>query len=105
MPSQAWAAVELGRGHGEDPVGRQRDGVRDQHLLAEADDEAADAGREVVERDATAGELVGDVAVADDRSGNQLREEQQVERGVDRALLRRPRRAGRRRRRTRWRGT
>ena len=59
-----------------------------EHLLGEADDEAADAVREVVERDDAPRELVGDVAVADDRAGDELREQQQVERRVDRALLR-----------------
>jgi hypothetical protein len=36
----------------------------------------------------TAGELVGDLAVADDRARNECRKQQQIERGVDRALLR-----------------
>ena len=44
---------------------------------------------EVVERDDALFELIGDVAVADDRSGDELREEQQIERGMHRALLRR----------------
>ncbi len=44
---------------------------------------------EVVERHDAARELVGDVLVADDRPGDQLRKEQQVQRRVDRALLRR----------------
>ena len=43
---------------------------------------------EVVERHDPARELVGDVAVADDRSGDELRKEQQVQRRVHRALLR-----------------
>ena len=73
----------------EDRVRRAGDDVRDQHFLGEPDDEAADAVREVVERHDAPRELIGDVAVADDRAGDQLREEQQVERRVDRALLRR----------------
>ena len=44
---------------------------------------------EVVERHDAPRELVGDVAVADDRSGDELRKQQQVERRVHRALLRR----------------
>ena len=59
-----------------------------EHLLGEPDDEAADAVREVVEADGPSRELVGDVAVADDRAGDELRKEQQVQRRVDGALLR-----------------
>ena len=44
---------------------------------------------EVVERHDAPRELIGDVAVADDRPGDELRKEQQVERRVHRALLRR----------------
>ena len=88
MPSQACAVDELGRRHREDLVGRAGDDVRDQHLLGEADDEAAHAVGEVVDRHDAARELIGDVAVADDRSGDQLRKQQQVERRVHRALLR-----------------
>ena len=39
-------------------------------------------------RTIAARELIGDVAVPDDRAGDQLRKEQQVQRGVHRALLR-----------------
>ena len=60
---------------------------------------------EVVERHDAARELIGDVAVADDRSGDQLRKEQQIERRVHRALLRGRVARDRRRRRTRSRGT
>ena len=82
------SGVELRDRQAEDPVGRPGDDVGDQHLLAEPDDEAADAVGEVVERDDAARELIGDVPVADDRSGDELRKEQQVERRMDRALLR-----------------
>ena len=88
----------------EDLVGRAGDDVRDQHLLGEADDEAAHAAGEIVERHDAARELVGDLAVADDRTGDQLRKEQQVQRRVHRALLRGRVAAGRRRPRTRSRG-
>ena len=88
MPSQACAADELGRRHREDLVGGPGDDVGDQHLLAEPDDESAHAVGEVVDRHHAPRQLIGDVAVADDRAGDQLREQQQVERGVHRALLR-----------------
>ena len=65
------------------------DDVGDEHLLREPDDEPLHAGGEVVQRDDSPRELVREVAVTDDRSGNQLRKEQQVERGMDGALLRR----------------
>ena len=88
MPSQACAAVNSAGARREDAVGRCRDVVRDQDLLAEPDDEAAHALGEVVDADDAARELVGDFAIADDRPGDELRKEQQVERRVDRALLR-----------------
>ena len=89
MPSQAWRGGELGGRHAEDLVRGPGDDVGDQHLLREADDEAAHAVGEVVERDDPPRQLIGDVAVADDRSGDQLRKQQQVQRRVHRALLRR----------------
>ena len=88
MPTHARAGVSSAGPQREDAVGGGRDVVRDQDLLAEADDEAPDARGEVVEADHAAGELVGDLAVADDRPGNELREQQHVERRVNRALLR-----------------
>ncbi len=63
------------------------DDVRDEDLLAQPDDESADAEGKVVERDEAACQLVGDVAVPDDRAGDELRKEEQVERRVHRTLL------------------
>ena len=69
-------------------IGRSGDDVGDQHFLGEADDEPPNAVREVVDRHQPPRQLIGDVAVADDRAGDQLRKEQQVERRVHRTLLR-----------------
>ena len=89
MPSQACAVDSSAERHAEDLVRRAGDDVRDQHLLREPDDEPPHAVREVVERHEPPRELIGDVAVADDRAGDELRKEQQIERGVHGALLRR----------------
>ena len=80
---------ELCERHRENPIGRPGDDVRDQHLLGKTDDKPPDPVRQVVDRDPSAGELIGDVAVADDRAGDQLRKQQQIQRGVDGTLLRR----------------
>ena len=80
---------ELRQRHGEDLVRRACDDVGDQHLLREADDEAPNAAGEVVDRDDPPRELIRDVAVADDRPRDQLRKQQQVQRRMHRALLRR----------------
>src|SRR5262249_24888355 len=80
---------QLGERQREDLIGRTGNDVGDEDLLRQADDEAADAVREVVERHPPERELIGDVAVPDDRSGNELRKQQEVQRRMDRALLRR----------------
>ena len=73
--------------HGENPVGRESDRVRNQDLLTEPYDEPADAEREVVEPNRPAGKLPGDVAISNDRACDELGEEQQVQRGMDGTLL------------------
>jgi hypothetical protein len=72
----------------EQLIGNVSQRVGDQHLLAEAEDEPPNAVSEVGETMLTRGDLGGDVAPADDRSGDQLRKEQDVEREVGKPPLR-----------------
>ena len=67
-----------GRG-AEDRVDHDRGGVGQQKLLAEADDEAPDPGRGLRVGAAAFVDLRRDIAPADDGSGNQLREEGDIE--------------------------
>ncbi len=82
------AGGQLRQRHREDGVGGRGDDVGDEDLLAEADDEAADAVGEVVDRHRAPRQLIGEIAIPDDRAGDELREQQQVQRGVHRTLLR-----------------
>ncbi len=66
----------------EDQVGDRADVVGDQDLLREADREVAEtAGAQVVRGDPLA-KLIGEIAIAHDRPGDQLREECDVGREV-----------------------
>ena len=64
----------------EDPVGSGAQRIRDQDLLAETEDEAANAVREIGKPRVVRDELRGNVAKANDRTGDQLREKEDVER-------------------------
>ena len=65
-----------------------RDRVRDQHLFAEANDEATDACREVVEQKPARLDLLEDVLVAHDRPCDELGEKRDVEREIVQLSLR-----------------
>ena len=81
----------------EDAVGGFRHGVRDEHLLAEPDDEPPDPRDVLFGGDAVRDELGGHVPVAHDRAGDQLRKERLVDGEIQQAPRRpAPRRAGRR---------
>ena len=71
--------VELVRRHAERGVGDRRDGVGDDDLLGEPEPEPVDARREGIERLLSLDELVADLVEANDRPGDQLREERDVE--------------------------
>ena len=60
--------------------------VGDEHLLAQAHAEQLDALGKAVERLAAVVELIGYVAVADDRSGDKLREQRHIGSETDKAL-------------------
>ena len=75
----------------EDLVGGDRQVVGDQHLLAETDDEAPHSIGDLILAGEAFGELGRDLAIANDRARNQLREERDVEGHAQRALLRRRR--------------
>ena len=71
----------------EGDLRQRRDDVGDQHLLRQPDDEDARADRGAPERLAALVELAGDRLVADDRAGDELGKERNVERHVDRIAV------------------
>ena len=79
---------ELGGRQREDLVGGSGHDVGHEHLLGQTHDEAPGAVGEVGTTNRARGQLRRDVAVADDRAGDELWKEQQVERGRHRPLLR-----------------
>src|SRR5207248_3280589 len=62
------AGAALGGRHAEDAIGGPGHDVRNQYFLAEANNETANAVREILERDAAALELIRNRAVPDDRA-------------------------------------
>ena len=74
--------TEIAGGRRECRVGDRRDRVGDQDLLAEAVSEAIDAGGEHGGGLGPPHELVADLVEPDDRSGDELREERDVQREV-----------------------
>ena len=87
-PEPRDARAQLIGRQGEDAVGGLAEWVGENHLLAEAGDDALDARNRQIEPLLAAGQLVADVVVAHDRPGDQLREEGNIEREVDRIALR-----------------
>ena len=79
MPAVSWSGRRP-----EGRVGHRGDRVGDEHLLAEAVAEAVDAQGEVVARSRPPHELVADLVEPDDRAGDELREERDVQREVER---------------------
>ena len=71
----------------EGDLRQRRDDVGDQHLLRQPDDEDARADGSAPERLAALVELARDRLVADDRAGDELRKERDVERDVDRIAV------------------
>jgi hypothetical protein len=71
---------ELARRDGEDLVGDRAHRVRHEEFLGQPRREAAHTCIDVIEGDPPALELAGDLAVADDRAGDELREVDDVER-------------------------
>jgi hypothetical protein len=75
-------------GQREDPIGGHRQCVRDQHLLSEADGEAADPLSKAFGVEDAALDLGRDVAVAHDRPRNQLRKKRDEQRQLHGIRLR-----------------
>ena len=71
----------------ERDLNERRDDIGHQHLLGEADDEDARADGGAAEREPARVQLARDGLVANDRSRDQLREEGNVERDVDRIAI------------------
>ena len=70
---------ELGRRQRKDHVGRDRQGVRDEHGLPQPDHEAPNTVREGGHPDEAVLDLPGQVAVAKDWACDQHRKKQQIE--------------------------
>ena len=66
---------------------QRRDHVGDQHLLRQADDENAGADRSVRQRQPSRVELTGDRLVANDRSGDELGKQRDVQGDIDRIAI------------------
>ena len=71
----------------ERDLDERRDDVGDQHLLRQADDEDAGADRRAAQRVPARIQLARDGLVADDGPGDQLREQGDVERDLDRIAI------------------
>ena len=67
----------------ERDLNQRRDHVGDQDLLRQTDDENARADRDAAEREPARVELPGDGLVANDRPGDQLRKEGDIESDID----------------------
>ena len=73
--------------HVEHPIGHDADNVRDQELLAEADDDTTDAVHEVADAHHSFGHLMGEIAVMDDRTCDERRKKREVQRRVHKSPL------------------
>ena len=72
QPGQA--AGKLSGGQGKNAVGGHGHGVGDEHFLGQPDGETVDAGHELVGGNGPCHGLRRQVAIADDRAGNEVRE-------------------------------
>ena len=72
---------------GEDGVGRNGQRVRDDHLLAETDDETTNSQHRLSSGEGALCQLPGNLRVADDGAGHQLREQRDVEGQIGESAL------------------
>ena len=79
--------VDLARGGAEHRIGSNRHRIRHKHLLRQAHAKAPETRGHALKRDGTSIELGFDIVVFDDRAGDELRKERDVQKNLQIASL------------------